>query len=68
MGQAKLRGTLEERRKAAIIRNEAARLDKLAHDMQVDAGLTDEQRARKKEARHRAASVLAMASGLIASV
>lgn len=66
MGQAKQRGTFDERRTAAVIRNEQERLDKLAADMEAEAGLSEEERERKRQARHRAATVLAMANGLIA--
>lgn len=64
MGQAKQRGTFAQRREQAVIHHEHMRLEKLAADMEIENGLTPEEKQERKMKRQRAAQFLAMAAGI----
>lgn len=49
MGQAKARGTLEQRKEKAIVRNEAARIEKIKSDAQKQEALALARQKAKEE-------------------
>ena len=60
MGEAKARGTFEERKEAAIERNEKERIERLKRLADIERNKTAEQKQKEKEAAMRLAELLTM--------
>jgi hypothetical protein len=64
MGQARNRGTFEERRQAAILAYEEKQLQHYREIEMIDKNLSDEEQQRKRNANSRAIQLLCMMNGL----
>ncbi len=66
MGEARRRGTFEERRAQAVERERLARVEKAERERDRRAAMTPEEIAEEKRRRHRGQSLVAMAAGCAA--
>lgn len=64
MGQAKNRGTFEERKNKSITDAETRRIQRMRREAEIEASMTPEQRASRKQSRRKLNTFLAIAAGL----
>lgn len=64
MGQAKNRGTFEERKSKSISDADAKRIQRMRREAEIEAAMTPEQREEKKRSRRKINSFIAMSLGL----
>lgn len=64
MGEAKRRGTYEQRKQLAIERNEKERIKMIKKRIAAERAKTPEQRAKEKRAKLRAAQFMGMVGGM----